>query len=589
MPSENVRRFLKKVGIETPTYHPGVEGAAPLPELRDRHDTRLHVLARTVWIDRDEVPATVLLAQPERVGRRQVGVQFGTMNSGTSEIVRVANGYELLKSNVAKFTVIAVKHSPWTPKSAASVLRTRLHDVTATDGMLLVGDIPRVDLDVEGDFEAADDSACTVSDTYTVVAHCVTTSSIDSRSKPLLEAAGMYGDLLNYAVMVDVHNTFRHGHPASKRNYFVEVPYYLEPCQEALFEGVAPNVARQDIEGFHRWVKVMAERRCSDAWPYRKEVHELLEHCRGFLTGSSTDDELAAAMNEIDVQGALLEEARESAAQLDSVLRVTMQEKDELTRQLTAAEERVAAAEEGRKAAEQTSLQHMLRAQNLFNQLDGLKKEKTAAQDYAQKLKAVADGARADAAALKKENDGLRRALRAAEDRARDVVALMRQEDATAPLRAPGSWDELYGCAAQLKNIRMTASAVEPALKDLVHHVQSGNWLGRAWTALTALDRFAAEDREKYPTFLSFSQKNPQSKLTEAHVSRSEGETVRESRRMSAERVFSTEAGQLFMTEHIRIGSGAPPAPRLYFLDEPEEGVVYVGYIGPHLTNTQTN
>jgi hypothetical protein len=45
------------------------------------------------------------------------------------------------------------------------------------------------------------------------------------------------------------------------------------------------------------------------------------------------------------------------------------------------------------------------------------------------------------------------------------------------------------------------------------------------------------------------------------------------------------------MSEHIRIGSGRPPAPRLYFFDDTagHSGQVYVGYIGRHLPNLQTN
>lgn len=45
----------------------------------------------------------------------------------------------------------------------------------------------------------------------------------------------------------------------------------------------------------------------------------------------------------------------------------------------------------------------------------------------------------------------------------------------------------------------------------------------------------------------------------------------------------------VFMQAHLRIGSGNTIAPRLHFYDGgPQTGLVYVGYLGPHLRNTLT-
>jgi hypothetical protein len=45
------------------------------------------------------------------------------------------------------------------------------------------------------------------------------------------------------------------------------------------------------------------------------------------------------------------------------------------------------------------------------------------------------------------------------------------------------------------------------------------------------------------------------------------------------------------MEAHIRIGSGKPPAPRMHFHDDTSgsTGKIYVGHLGPHLPNYQTN
>ncbi|WP_272261972.1 hypothetical protein [Streptomyces xanthophaeus] len=44
-------------------------------------------------------------------------------------------------------------------------------------------------------------------------------------------------------------------------------------------------------------------------------------------------------------------------------------------------------------------------------------------------------------------------------------------------------------------------------------------------------------------------------------------------------------AGQVFMGEHVRIGSGRPPAPRLHLYDDTSgrTGQIHIGYIGAHL------
>ncbi|MFF3859315.1 hypothetical protein [Streptomyces sp. NPDC002209] len=48
-------------------------------------------------------------------------------------------------------------------------------------------------------------------------------------------------------------------------------------------------------------------------------------------------------------------------------------------------------------------------------------------------------------------------------------------------------------------------------------------------------------------------------------------------------------SGELYTEAHLRIGGGNTVAPRLHFYDDgPGTGHVYVGCIGPHLTNTRT-
>lgn len=74
-----------------------------------------------------------------------------------------------------------------------------------------------------------------------------------------------------------------------------------------------------------------------------------------------------------------------------------------------------------------------------------------------------------------------------------------------------------------------------------------------------------------------------------------ESESVRTNARWIAEREFPVPRNvdpseRALMEAHFRIGHGDSVAPRMYYLDRlAEDGKVYIGYIGPHLTNTKTN
>ena len=51
------------------------------------------------------------------------------------------------------------------------------------------------------------------------------------------------------------------------------------------------------------------------------------------------------------------------------------------------------------------------------------------------------------------------------------------------------------------------------------------------------------------------------------------------------------ESSQADMSAHIRIVAGGRPAPRLHFHDDTSGATkkIYVGHLGPHLPNAQTN
>ncbi|MGH8827780.1 MAG: hypothetical protein ACRDVZ_09345, partial [Jiangellaceae bacterium] len=73
-----------------------------------------------------------------------------------------------------------------------------------------------------------------------------------------------------------------------------------------------------------------------------------------------------------------------------------------------------------------------------------------------------------------------------------------------------------------------------------------------------------------------------------------EFETVKQNKGWRTERTFPVPGsieprGRVFMSTHFRLGGGDKVAPRLYLHDAVDaDGKIYVGYIGRHLTDTQT-
>jgi hypothetical protein len=72
------------------------------------------------------------------------------------------------------------------------------------------------------------------------------------------------------------------------------------------------------------------------------------------------------------------------------------------------------------------------------------------------------------------------------------------------------------------------------------------------------------------------------------------GETGETMRRYGDQRVLPVPivvdpSGQAVMKAHFKLAKIGKVSPRMYYLDNyGRSGRIYVGYIGPHLTNTQT-
>lgn len=169
---------------------------------------------------------------------------------------------------------------------------------------------------------------------------------------------------------------------------------------------------------------------------------------------------------------------------------------------------------------------------------------------------------------------------------------------------APGSLGDVLH-ATTSPWLVVTADPAAAAALD--SHPQAPSWRRRAADALATLSAYAhakAREREDGPdrfgrigSFVDYVRSGRDQVLIPAgRVVPCEGSPTRVNDRYVNARTFAVPeetrpGGKAVMEAHIRVGSGAPPAPRLHFLDDTDgpSGLVVVGYLGEHLPSTQTN
>ncbi|MFI6421827.1 hypothetical protein ACIBG6_31000 [Streptomyces sp. NPDC050842] len=257
------------------------------------------------------------------------------------------------------------------------------------------------------------------------------------------------------------------------------------------------------------------------------------------------------------------------------------------------------------RPATQGSEVEKLRAENqtLISMLTEAEQTETAHADEISDLRSELKGTSDREYELIRENDDLDTELRRARREVRALQIRLEQagqyelahSPADEPANHPTSFEELLGRMAELPDLVFTGNAkITSELDD-----QSvGNWVETAWDALLALQDFAAAsaDGTAGGDFRSWCTKPPTGvyPFSAGKVKMKESDSVGNRGSWRKQRTFPVPtavdpSGQLYMEAHLRIGGGNTVAPRLYFYDDgPNTGRVYVGYIGPHLTNTRT-
>ncbi|MEO3976976.1 hypothetical protein [Streptomyces sp. CAU 1734] len=197
------------------------------------------------------------------------------------------------------------------------------------------------------------------------------------------------------------------------------------------------------------------------------------------------------------------------------------------------------------------------------------------------------------------------------DDQHRQIVWLRRQlmlqgeglpaePDIVDSWESPTTWDELFEAVERMSFV-LLGETVPTATASLRCHTNERLWVHRSWEAFRALESYGRTKQtsgaDGIPHFAAY-LRAPVAAVTipASRYASAESNSVTTSDRFRQARTFPVPTavcgrGQVLMQEHIRIGTGQPPAPRLHFYDDTSgvTGKVHVGYLGKHLPSPATN
>lgn len=164
-------------------------------------------------------------------------------------------------------------------------------------------------------------------------------------------------------------------------------------------------------------------------------------------------------------------------------------------------------------------------------------------------------------------------------------------------LPVPSNFNSLVEVVTYLPYLAFTGNKdVTAALDD---HDAVGRWCAMTWSILLALNDYARmkDEGADTPGVHSYLESAPTGGRTypPGRHARDESESVKNNPTFRKPRVLPVPAdvdssGEAFMGAHFRIAKHGLISPRLHYLDATgAAGKIIVGYIGPHLPNTQTN
>lgn len=198
--------------------------------------------------------------------------------------------------------------------------------------------------------------------------------------------------------------------------------------------------------------------------------------------------------------------------------------------------------------------------------------------------------------------DSIRR-LEAERDRLRvelakvDMGEVAWAQEAT-PDEAPGAFSEMLEWLDEGRLPGIAFTGDRGVALDLEPHDPWGTWASRAWDGLRALSGYASARTSGDHTgnFHSYCQTTPPGYPGWSANNHAAGEsaTVEANPKMRKQRELPVPScvepsETIFMGAHLKVASAKSISPRMYYHDDvASSGMVYVGYIGRHLTNTMS-
>ncbi|MFJ4552429.1 hypothetical protein ACIP4X_25015 [Streptomyces sp. NPDC088817] len=161
----------------------------------------------------------------------------------------------------------------------------------------------------------------------------------------------------------------------------------------------------------------------------------------------------------------------------------------------------------------------------------------------------------------------------------------------------PESFEELLSRFGRLPRLHFTGS--RKVTRELDAQAYGSSWVRMTWDALLALRDFADAAATKqalgdFKQWCSGAAPGGVRTISPRKIVRDESKTVKNNAAWRRERTFPVpehvdSSRKVFMGAHVRVGGGNTIAPRLHYYDGAgAEHGIYIGYIGPHLTNTLT-
>ncbi|MEU8058777.1 hypothetical protein [Microbispora bryophytorum] len=203
--------------------------------------------------------------------------------------------------------------------------------------------------------------------------------------------------------------------------------------------------------------------------------------------------------------------------------------------------------------------------------------------DMEEALRALDDVERARA-----EADVLRRRLR---DAGRYEATVVVEQ----PQGVPDSFEDLWERLSAFEGVLVTAEKAKALELDEADRARV--WAAKAWNALRALDSYAQAAKEGFNGgFYQHCTSDRQGAVNWPLKQLAMTESDTTMNMWGSERIFPVPAEvsrseRMEMQAHLKLDSKGSTSPRVYFMDDTKgvTGLVIVGYIGPHLTNTKTN